>query len=326
MQAHAFQSEGPWFEGWYTRVTDEQNHVSFAVVTTSAIHDGESLRPVDIPGGYVAIVIRDHAVTFSSEAFPARTMMKNVGDDFVWKSAQGSVTAHETSISLPDSEVQLKIESQIPWGGDGPEGWLSNLPLPLHWYVHNIGGRAAYHLRYKLADGSWRELNGKGLVHQEKNWGGVFPASWVWLEASSRDASISLAGGDLEINGVLTHTYLLGYRTKKLSIDFNLGQGLLTSFNDSINSCARSFDLTAYNAKYKLVLRASASDFVALSIPTNAGYERNRAIESFKSKIQVQLYEANGFVLSPSYELIDSRVIEDAALEFGGDAMKCGRN
>ncbi len=323
MQAHPFHSKGPWFEGWYTRVTDEQNQISFAVITTSAIHEGEDLLPVDNPGGYVAVIIRDHEDMISREDFPARTSIINIGADFQWRSAQASVSAHETVISVGDAQVALKIESRIPWGGAGPEGWLSNLPLPLHWYVYNMGGLASYRLRYRAADGTLREVKGRGRVHQEKNWGEVFPRSWIWLQAFDHEAALSIAGGDLEINGVVTHTYLVGYRTKNVSIDFNLGQGLLTSFTDRIQACARSFEMTADNGEYRLVLKATGSDFAELSIPTNTGYERNGAIESFKSRIQLQLFRASGFVLAPSYSLIETRTIKDAALELGAAAMNC---
>ncbi len=325
MKAHSFRAQGPWFEGWYTRVTDTENNLSFAVITTSAIHSGQTLAKGDQPPGYVAVIISDGATSLSREDFPERTSIGNNGLDFIWTSPHGRVTSQNTQIAVGDASVEIQIEARTPWNAAtpnrGPEGRLSVLPLPLHWYVENTNGLASYRVSFTDSSGKKMDRVGRGRVHQEKNWGGVFPRSWIWVQAADQEASIALAGGDLEVAGFTAHSYMLGYRSPKARVDFNIGQGLLTRFEDAIDACSRRFSLTAVNGEYKLVLRAIGRDFVSLAIPTEEGYKPGGAIEAFDAKIEVKLYRQGGLFVPD--KLIETRIFSQGALEFGAEAMVC---
>jgi hypothetical protein len=338
MQAHEFQTSGPWFEGWYTRITDKKSGVSIAVITTSAIHKGQNLTRGEQPPGYVAIALKTPETrgTNAVEAFPAKTEIGNQGTDFRWAAPGfGSASKSWTDIQIPNSSrVQIKIKSRQKWSPDGdesgPEGFLADLPfMPLHWYVFNTDGLADYSLDYKV-NGVMKHISGTGTVHQEKNWGQVFPSKWMWAQAVSDDgtAYLALAGGDLGIGPLKAHSYMLGYRSNGRSIDFRLGQGFSDSFVDDIDSCSRKFTLEADNDSYMLQLTASADpkSFAALSIPTDTGYQPSGAIESFATKIEVKLFKKSGGLFTPSYDLVETRVFEQAALEFGASAMNCSKH
>ena len=336
MPAHEFKSEGPWFEGWYTRVVDLNHGVSIAMITTSAIHDGQNLDRSARPPGYAAIVIQNGEFSKSFEAFPGvteigNTIVQTTGLDFSWNAdGVGSATSARTELMINDSHAVIDVKSRAPWSpldsDAGPEGLLQFVPLPLHWYVHNTHGQASYSVDY-IQDGVKKHLSGVGVVHQEKNWGQIFPESWVWMQATNDNAYLTLAGGDLGVGPITAHTYLVGYRSTKVSADFNLGQGLLTSFHDSVDWCQRSFKMISYSGVYKLEIKATAapSSFVALSIPTNTGYQQRGAFESFTAHVSSRIYRVNGFVLTPDYTLIEAQEFNQAALEFGANALLCAR-
>jgi hypothetical protein len=150
----------------------------------------------------------------------------------------------------------------------------------------------------------------------------------MWAQAVSDDGSayLTFAGGDLGIGPLKAHSYMLGYRSKGRSIDFRIAQGFSDSFVDEIDGCNRKFTLEANNDSYMLKLVASAKPetFANLSIPTQTGYQPNGAVESFSATIEVQLYKKSG-LLMPSYKLVEKRVFQQAALEFGANAMSCSK-
>ncbi len=334
MPAHRFEWRGPWFEGWYTRVIDPAQGLSVAVITTSAIQEGQSLNPSSSPPGYAAVVIADGSYTKSFEAFPRETKIGNTfvekeGLDYFWNAeGLGSSSSVRTELKIEDAHVVIKTDSRVAWSpnesDEGPEGRLQSLPLPLHWFVHNTRGHAEYSVDY-VQNGHPRHVSGVGLVHQEKNWGHVFPKSWVWIQAANQQASLAMAGGDVEIGPLTAHSYFVGYRSEKVFADFNMGQGLLTTFKDSVDWCKRTVKMIAYSGQYKLEIKASAepASFVSLSIPTAAGYQPRGAYESFRARVLTRVYQINGFVLTPEYTLLESQSFDQAALEFGANALIC---
>ena len=334
MQAHAFQSTGPWFEGWYTRITDFKTGVSIAVITTSALHQDQSLVNGQAPG-YVSIIVSTPASpkTLSYEAYPKTTTLKNHGTDFRWSAnGYGLSSKAWTDVAVPGSvRVQMKMRTRKRWSAvkdeSGPESVLGSLPfVPLHWFVFNTNGAADYALDYTV-NGKLVHIEGTGFVHQEKNWGKTFPKSWIWAQATSDDGHsyVALAGGDLSVGPFTAHSYMVGYRSPGIHEDFKLGKGWTTGFSNAINGCGRKFRLVAENDSYLLELEAAADprSFAELSIPTATGYLPRGAIESFTAVIKTKLFKKTGSHYFPNYELVETREFRQAALEFGAGAMVC---
>lgn len=336
MQAHEFRATGPWFEGWYTRVTDPSTGVSLAVITTSAIHENQNLAPGEAPPGYVAVALQTPVTskTISFEAYPQATKLGNLKDDFRWIAPDhGMASKGWTDIEIKgQARVQVEILDRKPWANDGselgPEGLTGELPMPLHWFVHNTAGRARYAIDYEF-EGSNHHVEGTGLVHQEKNWGATFPKSWIWLQGVSKDgaASIALAGGDIELGPLTAHAYMVGYRSGALSIDFAPIDLLTSSFSDEIDACRHQFELIASNSIYELKIEAVApkETFAELSIPTAQGYTPGGAIESFATRVRATLYKKTGPFFYQTLEVVEVREFDNAALEFGANAMLCNQ-
>lgn len=331
MRAHALPMVGPWFEGWYTRLVDTSNGLSFGVITTSAMKTAESLT-IEGSSGYIAAIVdcEELSKTISFEAFPKRTSIGNDVDGFRWSSADhGHATSGATEISIAnDVKLRLKLKSRTPWFSEnaqlGPEGPLAFVrAFPLHWHVWNTGGRADYEIEF-TQNGKTYHYAGEGLIHQEKNWGAVFPPFWMWAQAMNEDAYFTLAGGDLKLGVLAVRAYLVGYRSANHSVDFNPAQWIGEQFKEEIDAFDKTFRFTAMNQSYKLDVELTAPNdsFANLAIPTLQGYMPNGAIESFRAQAITKLYRNTGDESYPEWTLLESQEFKQAGLEFGGLAQE----
>eukprot|EP00775_Hariotina_reticulata_P005175 gene5175-5413_t len=102
-------------------------------------------------------------------------------------------------------EAKLTIHSLAgsqPWseGGGSPQGLLHLIPgIGLHWYVHSTATPVEYKFQVASAgsgsSGSAcntpRVLQGRGIAHIEKNWGGSFPRSFLWSQGFATGNSVT---------------------------------------------------------------------------------------------------------------------------------------
>lgn len=324
MTLQPWPAYGPWFEGWYIRVTDPEKNISFAVISTTATHETRSLSqgPTNLPG-YQAFIadLGNSEPARVEEAFPTSTSIQKQGSDFLWTSENsGTLSKFKYHQRFPSgAEIFLKMKDPKPWRQDGgpPAGWTQHLPLPLKWYVHSLGSETIYEIRLP---GSGRVLRGTGYAHVEKNWGSVFPKAWMWAQATDPEntAHLSLAGGPLKVSGLTLTSYMVGFKIDGKDYDIQPGN-ILAEFKTRIDSCSGTFELVASNLFYRLEIfaRAPLSSFGLLAIPTFKGYEKNGAMESFQTEIEVKVRDHFG-------QVIAAKSFRQAALEFGAIFMKCG--
>ena len=329
-QPKAFQ--GPWFEGWYVRVTDPIMHRSFATITTSSTNLVEPLYQDSILPGYVAFIYskgQDES-TYSKEFFPKRTWSESSGfpgtdgAHFRWQ-ADGFGEMSDTGLHLvlpSGDEIEYKFGARVPWSASspewGPEGWAAYAApiLPLRWYVDSLGTPVDYRIHVAMTG---EIVEGRGYAHIEKNWGTVFPKAWMWAQATSPDnsAHLALAGGPINIGPIGLTSYIVGYKTKDFDIEIRPDQYLKSNYKTEIDGCTGTFSLNASNSKFRVVVKAHSprEQFAPVSIPTIDGFEPDRGMESFIAKIDVWLYRYG--------KLVETRSFEGAALEFGADNMIC---
>lgn len=87
---------------------------------------------------------------------------------------------------------QTKGFSHLAWSPDSrgfardsPEGWLINLPLPLHWHVLSQYSPCIVNLR--LPEEATKHMTDQDkelrcIAHHEKNWAHSFPRAHVWVQ------------------------------------------------------------------------------------------------------------------------------------------------
>lgn len=347
MNPHITGKSGPFFEGWYYRITDPASDRKIAIIVASYLRPGQVYEPGMNMPGYLAVLVSKDGESKSIELFPEQTQLLKDGKpvneyfafndpaDFEWSSEYGSITPDSIDIDVPGSyNLHAKIEGRIPWDATsemGPEGPMLFLPvIKAHWYVYSLGSDVSYELTM-MRDGLPEFYDGTGYIHQEKNWGDTFPTAWVWLEGINEDnsAHIALSGGKVPLGKDYMTSWLAGYRSKTLNWNFIGGEELPiaaipvgTIIHTEIDACAGTFHFSAVNPVQKFIIDASAPKdlFFPVSIPTMNGFQENGGIESFDATIIVSAYKNQRH---PT--LIEKTVFQGAALEFGA-GYRCQEN
>jgi hypothetical protein len=312
---------GPWYEGWYIRVTDPTGF-SFGTISTSHTPKFRALRDSSVLPGYVAFLYKEPraAATKSVEFYPEKTFVNVEGDEhFRWTAEGfGGLSDEAVEFRLPEGEeISIAFGERKPWSPMhpdwGPAGPATFIPIaPMYWYVDSIGTPVRY--RVKLKTG--RVYEGQGYAHVEKNWGRIFPRAWMWLQAvaPANDAYVAMAGGPLGIKPAELRAFFLGYKTK--DIDIEIRPDKLARYDTVINAEEGYFRIDARTLRERLVIEGEAApdSFAPVSIPTPKGYRPNGGMESFSAMIKVSAYRDG--------KLVGETRFANGALEFGADYMK----
>ncbi|MCA8999968.1 MAG: hypothetical protein KDA80_23430, partial [Planctomycetaceae bacterium] len=223
-----------WFHGWYTRITSHNGEDVVGILTAS-LFDLDPQDCLDHTGGYVAIMRRNRVTGRLDvyESFPPSTRVV-LGNALAGKQAEkvgyhweadgiGFANEDEVHIQLHDGiSFTACFHNRQAWDPKhprrGPEGLAEYLALlQAHWSVYSVASETSF----RLAD-STGEFIGKGVAHQETNWGQAFPKAFVWAQGCSPDgqASFVLAGGKLPLGAGNLQGWLAGLRTPDVAWDF----------------------------------------------------------------------------------------------------------
>lgn len=336
---HVFPTEGPFMEGWYSRIVDFESNHSFGILfgqvvlrrqgahfdnhplnMVSIIHskgDGSSMESFDVypSSNDIEVTVRGKPVT-SDPDFKSPA-------NFEWKAKPYGyfrVNENETRFNFTNvggvSFIGV-LGPPKPWGpnGEGPEGWIDHVPfLPLHWFVYSLGTEL---INYSWINEETGEMlrGGQGLVHQEKNWGKGFPPAWIWGEGvdGSSGSSFAISLGVLDIATFDVPAHLIGYRSSAVTLNFRPANSELTKY---IDGCSGMMNATVKSLEHKLEFKIHAppSTFqTCLLGPTVDGFAPV-CVESYIAIANFYVYK---LTLS-GYELIETRTFKSSALEFGG--------
>jgi tocopherol cyclase len=233
------------------------------------------------------------------------------------------------SLKAEDWSFEVKSDSCTAWRQDKstPEGWMINLPLPLHWHVHSLCSPCHFELSIPSLGDSFPPVDrqGRATFHQEKNWANSFPESHMWVQAwdANNNKGVCLAGGK-----ILGQTaYMLGYRSPTLNLDFvpPFSVSYLNIFSPfmsvEIDWPTRSFNLSVSNYFYKLDLNARAPKepgWFGLASPFPDGHRPNFCRESFLATIEVKVSERSGYMPWSAWKEVKTERFEGGSLEFAG--------
>jgi hypothetical protein len=328
-----FHENGPWFEGWYTRIVDHAGQRDFAVIVGSFVRQGVKFSDSPLEG-YVALVIHDHKTgkTETVEGFPERTELQASGEpvtknpddksnaNFRWQADSfGSMTQDSIDLKFPSGEVfKAQFSSTRPIFPDqpwvGPEGLAAKLPfIWSHWFIYSL----ASDTNYQFSKGS-TQITGRAVSHMEKNYGSGFPNSWIWLHAISENGAnrLSLAGGPAPVSLIQPEVWSAIFKTEKIDWVFLPGIKNLTVTRD-IKPCDGEFQITILNPLKKLEIRAKGlrSDFVGIATASPQGWVKAGAHENYNAHIEIDAYELN---LLGQQTLVQHVSADNSVLEFGG--------
>ncbi|KAF1939522.1 hypothetical protein EJ02DRAFT_254568 [Clathrospora elynae] len=247
----------------------------------------------------------------------------------VMRAKGDGTTSYDLKAENGSWKLEAECESYTAWRADKstPEGWMINLPLPLHWHVHSLCSPASFTLSIPSLGTASPDFaaNSRATIHQEKNWANSFPDAHMWVQAwdNEKKRGVCLAGGKIMYNTA----YMLGYRSPSLNLDFvppfsvsylNLLSPFMAVTNDWED---RTFSLSVSNYFHKLELKAHAPKepgWFGLASPFSDGHRANFCTESFIATIEVQIYEKKGWMPWSGWKKIKTEKFEGASLEFAG--------
>ena len=337
---HLFPAEGPFMEGWYSRIIDLSSNHSFGVLFGQVLMQKKGPEFGHYPQNMVSIIhskgdgrtMESFAVYPSNEDIEVTVNGKPVSNNpdfkspanFEWKAKPYGyfrVNENETRINFTNVDGVSFIGvlgPPKPWGpnGEGPEGWIDHLPfLPLHWFVYSLGSEL---INYNWVNEKSGELlrGNQGLTHQEKNWGKSFPPAWIWAEGVDDPScsSFAISLGVLSIETFDVPAHLIGYRSAAATLNFKPTNSFVTTKH--IDGCSGKMNATVTSLGNKLefeIETAPSTLETCLLGPTLDGFAPV-CVESYTAIATFHVYK---MTLS-GYELIESKTFNNAALEFGG--------
>ncbi|KAJ3079318.1 hypothetical protein HK102_003867 [Quaeritorhiza haematococci] len=351
----------PWFEGWYTRATDPRTNTTVGVIY--GIYPDQTLENpsayaallLQRPGAPALEVYETFPTTSSISPSPSKSPSDVSEPEFQLNipgigSYVVSPNFHQIDFTFPKSarvdngrlnadshgsiSLRATLTKPIPWGrsGEGPAGIASRIPLlKLQWFVYSLGSETSYTIfESDKINGPRTVMQGRALAHEEKNWGSAFPSHWIWAQGTKEIGGgakyhLAIGGGRTPVGPiVMENAFLVGYRSPKVGT-WNFAPQKLSMFEPKSDACNGVFTLVANDMAMgrKLVvrIRAPTSTFSNVACPTTNGF-RTYAVESFVAVMEISAY-AIGLSQGLGETLLESVVIEHAALEFGG-GYRCG--
>ncbi|KAL8562563.1 hypothetical protein ACOMHN_045828 [Nucella lapillus] len=296
--SHGCSSAGP----PHTETRKGEHPVVLAAILLQGSNVSQQLRPIE--GSFP---LKDYSVTVKGGPVIRNPDDRSPPDFAIRFCHNGSVVVKDghTFVEVKVGSVMLTLwaEDPLPWGpgGEGPEGWLQHLPLPLHWFVYSLRSRVR---AYRLVDReTGRATAGQGArLYMEKNWGLVFPAGWVWSQAlTDSNVSWALAGGIVDFRLFNVTAFLAGYRNpaKNLTINFTPAKSWVTFTYDG---CQGNVSMTLRSWRYRVTVVTDsppASFSQCLLGPGKDGF-RPACVETYEAVVSIQV------------------VLDLAALELGG--------
>ena len=352
---HLFPESGPFFEGWYLRITDFDTDDSIGLLFGQVLPS--SFDNLTGPLVLASILYRACAqgtctLTSSNGNFTrqelnitvkGRQVTRNPDTkspaNFEWMTNNGKEGGSliqendETNFDFRIGDWTLRGAAghHVPWNedGSGPEGWLGNLPLPLHWFVYSVKSPLTFFQLQNVKTG--KTIRGaNGAVHLEKNWGKSFPKKWIWSEGISRDntnITFAISGGLVDLSVISVDAYLTGYRNPLVGLDlsFRPDNSIVST---TIDGCKGNVSVRVNSLSHVVEFQIFASPKTFSSClfgPELSGFQR-ACVESYDAIATVTISQRHFFGLE--YKLLDKREIPNVALEFGGNNVcnnKCGR-
>jgi hypothetical protein len=339
MSPHLPPERGPWFEGWYLRVSDKDGRRSLAVIGCSHMPKGSVRKPRMKLPAYAAVIWNDgrgrtriieQSVPLSRMLHDGRPVAEDPSageeSDFSWEAPGiGTITQDGADLRIGDKvKVKVRLSERIPSSSQvaivNPFTDALRKAAPLNWYPYSVGSEAEYSLSIAFPDGETVYWSGSGYAYQDKNWGNAFPEAWVWSQGISEgnEARFLISGGKTEMGGVPLTVWFLSLQSPSFSWD---ATNLLPHVRaeTEVDACKGTFRMSIQDPtrRVEVSARADPASFAPVKMPTEKGF-RPGALESFSGTVEISAFERDpAGSLSLREKLVETRAFGNAALEIG---------
>lgn len=275
----------PFYEGWYHRVSIPETGEAFFFIY-SVINPAPSS-----PGPALAFLYCGRAKTLQTayQTFPVSAYRAASGHQDV-RIGTARTTALRFAGEAQDGQHQCAWDLQVagPLAWNQTMGWMTGVAgLETSWTVGALEGQHTGWVRF---DGERYNLKG-APGYCDHNWGAVFPASWIWMQANGFagvDAALAASGGTVKLGDSEVEASMLGL----------WHDGVLTAFRsqdlDAMTMASQdgTWQIDGARDLERIHVEASCdpATFFHLLVPTEAGMQP-RAFESLLGEVQVTLEE-----------------------------------
>ncbi len=147
-------------------------------------------------------------------------------------------------------------------------------------------------------------LGGRRLVFDnadgyiEKDWGGAFPNSWIWMQCGDKQSALMCSIAHIPYGAIKFTGLICVLRTNEKQYRFATYNGAKL---DLVNIGKESVEVRLRRKDLTLQIAAANSEFGSLKAPTQSGMDRVIS-ESLSARYQVKLYKECNEIFSGSYE------------------------
>ncbi len=275
-----------YFEGWYFKHTDSENHLVFCLIPGVSLNPGDS-------HAFIQLLDGTNGKTYYFR-FPL--------ESFVYDPSSFSISIGENQFSAKRILVDITEESfhfrcdltyrdQIRYPSTlfspGIMGWYSFVPFMEcnHGVVsvdHKVSGEC------RIGDRSYTLEDAQGYI--EKDWGTSFPERWIWMQCNTFDmpgTSFMLSYATIPwlgkaFNGLICFLYVQG-RIHTFATYSHATIRVLSQESNAISICCsdKEFDLT---------ITATADIAGSLTAPVKGAMTRE-IFESLTAVITLELHD-----------------------------------
>ena len=300
--------QDPYYEGWFFRVVLPDEDRSFAFLYT-VLNPG-ALESADRQCALVAVSSDGEVARIDLPADEFHASKQRL-DARLGESA--SATTGELTGEIGDGEQQVNWSMSY----DVAERWvdtmglLTNVPyLPVNWYVGALQGYASGTIAWN--DREYTFANAK--LFQDKNWGGLFPDAYVWLQGmnfSDPNDAVVFAGGP--VSGAPSGMFAWRH-----------GEDFFTARSQDLNTIIKvtpepengEVTVEIFQDKNCFVLTGRFADLppAVMPAPSADGFDDYSRM-SLTGELSVKRYE----LVEGQWLLRDSAVSNPAGVELGGE-------
>jgi len=279
-----------YFEGWYQRITDENNNLNYAFVF-AIIKDEKD------PHAFIQVF---DGIKKSSKYYRYKIEDFHFSNDTLFIK-KNYLSLNSMAVKTKDLEISILFSNSIPlktwFGTNSSMSFLSKLPLECFQEVITIDGTFSGNL---IINNSLTNIGGK--TYLEKTYGSKFPLKWIWIQGNHFDKEVSLSFSvalvpvlKRNVKGFIT---ILIYKGKEYRF---------TSYNFSkikvISNDYPWIEILITKGKYELKMRVKVVDSLKLIAPSKTGSMNLKISESINSLASLEFKKGNKmiFVTSGKY-------------------------
>lgn len=273
-----------YFEGWYVKVIDIDNIISYSVIFGISKCKDDSHCFIQIIDGTC-----NKSMYFRYDI-----------EDFHYSENEIRISTHSLSINsvkvnLEKLKIDLlfidKIDIERSLFSPTIMGPFEYLPLECYHEVVFMRSVVKGHIE---ANG----INQKflGIGYMEKDMGSKFPNKWLWLQCNTFDKkNVSFMASIAEVP--LKIKKIQGFF---VNLQINNNEYRFSTYNISkvkyIKKKDYNIEILITKRRYKLLLNITQKDFVTLVAPVNGGKMEKEIKESINSEIIVTLFKDNKLI------------------------------